>query len=163
MRSKLLSESDGVSPAVVLNSGAEAFRSISDFAAQKKRHSRLGGCNGSVQSTSVDWFYLGWKIACPSHDRRSDTSAGSSMWAGSSGGRSSPSGAWGAYPAGALAPRDRLELREFGWLSKNIGFARYGTIRRTVSRQLRLKRDFILPADAPMPLAAIVDRRRFSQ
>lgn len=57
MRSKLLSESDGVRTfAVVLDPGDEAFRSISDFAAQQNVTAAAVTAIGAFESATVGWF-----------------------------------------------------------------------------------------------------------
>jgi predicted DNA-binding protein with PD1-like motif len=57
MRSKLLSESDGVRTfAVVLDPGDQAFRSISNFAAQQNVTAAAVTAIGAFESATVGWF-----------------------------------------------------------------------------------------------------------
>jgi predicted DNA-binding protein with PD1-like motif len=57
MRSKLLSESDGVRTfVVVLNPGDEAFRSISDFAGQQNVTAAAVTAIGAFEGATVGWF-----------------------------------------------------------------------------------------------------------
>ena len=57
MRSKLISESDGVRTfVVVLDSGDEAFRSISDFAAAESVTAAAVTAIGAFQNATVGWF-----------------------------------------------------------------------------------------------------------
>ncbi|MGN6534978.1 MAG: PPC domain-containing DNA-binding protein [Mesorhizobium sp.] len=57
MRSKLLSKGDGVRTfVVVLDSGEEAFRSISDFAARQNVTAAGVTAIGAFESATVGWF-----------------------------------------------------------------------------------------------------------
>jgi len=57
MRSKLLSESDGVRTfVVVLDAGDEAFQSISDFAAAESIAAAAVTAIGAFESATVGWF-----------------------------------------------------------------------------------------------------------
>jgi len=57
MRSKLLSESDGVRTfAVVLDPGDEAFRSISEFAEAQNITAAAGAAIGAFERSIVGWF-----------------------------------------------------------------------------------------------------------
>jgi len=62
MRSKLLSESNGVRTfVVVLDPGDEAFRSISDFAAAESIAAAAVTAIGAFESATVGWFDFGSK------------------------------------------------------------------------------------------------------
>lgn len=57
MRSKLLSESDGVRTfAVVLDPGDEAFRSISNFAEEQNVTAAAVTAIGAFEGATVGWF-----------------------------------------------------------------------------------------------------------
>ncbi|MGN6145337.1 MAG: PPC domain-containing DNA-binding protein [Mesorhizobium sp.] len=57
MRSKLLSEGDGIRTfVVVLDAGDETFRSISDFAAQQNVTAAGVTAIGAFESATVGWF-----------------------------------------------------------------------------------------------------------
>jgi predicted DNA-binding protein with PD1-like motif len=57
MRSKLLSESDGIRTfVVVLDPGDEAFRAISDFAVQQNVTAGGVAAIGAFESATVGWF-----------------------------------------------------------------------------------------------------------